>query len=123
MNFPDELQYTPEHVWVETDGDTAKIGITEYVQDQLGDVMYVGLAEAGTEFTAGEVFTEIEFSETTKEFPCPLSGEVIAVNEELEDSPELINEDAYAAWILELAITDMSEADDLLSAGDYEDSL
>ncbi len=123
MNFPDELQYTTEHVWVETDGDTAKIGLTEYVQDQLGDVLYVGLAEVGTEFEAGEIFTGIEFSETTTAFPCPLSGEVIAVNEELEDSPELINEGPYDAWILELRILNPQEEDDLLSAGDYEESI
>ncbi|MBR2696928.1 MAG: glycine cleavage system protein GcvH [Parasporobacterium sp.] len=123
MNFPDELQYTTEHVWVETDGDTAKIGLTEYVQDQLGDVLYVGLAEVGTEFEAGEIFTEIEFSETTTAFSCPLSGEVIAVNEELEDSPELINEGPYDAWILELRILNPQEEDDLLSAGDYEESI
>ena len=123
MNYPDDLLYTEEHVWVETDGETAKIGITEYALEQQGEVLYVGLADTGTEVNAGEPFTEIEFSEMIQEFSCPLSGEVTAVNEELSESPDLIEDNPYEAWILELRLLDPSEVDDLLSETEYENSL
>ena len=96
MTFPAELKYTSEHVWVKVEGDTAKLGITEFAQDQLGDILFVDLPEAGATFSAGDVFTEIESSKTASEVPIPVSGEIVAVNEELDDSPENINEDASA---------------------------
>ncbi|MBR3245402.1 MAG: glycine cleavage system protein GcvH [Parasporobacterium sp.] len=123
MIFPDDLQYTEEHVWIESDGETAKIGITEFAVNQLGEVQYVGLADQGQELMAGETFTEIEFSEMIQEFSCPLSGEAIQVNDFLAESPELISENPYENWILELKLADPSELDDLLTAAEYEKSL
>lgn len=123
MSIPDDLQYTEEHIWVETDGETARIGITDYAVEQFGDSLYVGLADAGTEYVAGETFSEIEFSEQMMEFSCPLSGEVTAVNDDLSVSPELLSENPYEAWILELRLADPSELDDLLSADEYQNSL
>jgi len=123
MGYPTDLKYTKEHVWVKVEGDNVKLGITDYAQDQLGDILFVDLPEVGTTFAAGEVFTEIESSKTASEVPAPVAGEVVAVNEELDDSPENINEDAYAAWIVELKVSNASELDDLLSASDYESGL
>lgn len=123
MAYPTDLKYTKEHVWVKVEGDTVKLGITDYAQDQLGDILFVDLPEVGTTFAAGEIFTEIESSKTASEVPAPVAGEVVAVNEELDDSPENINDDAYAAWIVELKVSDASELDDLLSASDYEGGL
>ena len=123
MTFPAELKYTSEHVWVKVEGDTAKLGITEFAQDQLGDILFVDLPEAGATFSAGDVFTEIESSKTASEVPIPVSGEIVAANEELDDSPENINEDAYAAWIVEVKMDDASQLDDLLTAEAYEGGL
>jgi glycine cleavage system H protein len=122
-NIPAELKYTKEHVWVKVEGDTAKLGITDFAQDQLGDILFVDLPEEDGEVTAGEVFTEVESSKTNSEVPSPVTGSVVAVNEELDDSPELINEDAYANWIVEVKLSDASELDALLSAADYEAGL
>lgn len=123
MTYPAELKYTKEHVWVKVEGDTAKMGITDFAQDQLGEILYVDLQETGTTLSAGDIFTEVESSKTTSEVPTPLSGEIVAVNEELDDSPENVNEDAYAAWIVEIKMSDTSELDALISAADYEGGL
>ena len=123
MTFPAELKYSSEHVWVKVEGDTAKFGITEFAQDQLGDILFVDLPEVGSTFAAGEVFTEIESSKTASEAPMPVGGEIVAVNEALDDSPENINEDAYAAWIVEVKLDDASKVDELLSAEAYEGGL
>ena len=123
MAFPTDLKYTQEHAWVKVDGDTAKIGITDFAQEQLGDILFVDLPEVDSEITAGEVFTEVESSKTTSEVPAPISGLVVAVNEELDDSPENINDDAYEAWIVEVKISDASQLDELLSAADYESGI
>ncbi|MCI9196546.1 MAG: glycine cleavage system protein GcvH [Lachnospiraceae bacterium] len=123
MTFPADLKYTSEHVWVKVEGDTAKLGITEFAQDQLGDILFVDLPEVGATFSAGDVFTEIESSKTASEVPMPVGGEIVAVNEELDDSPENINEDAYAAWIVEVKMSDASELDALITAEAYEGGL
>ncbi|MBR5336478.1 MAG: glycine cleavage system protein GcvH [Lachnospiraceae bacterium] len=121
MNFPDNLKYTKDHVWVKKDGDTAKIGITDYAQDQLGDILFVDLPAVGDTLTAGETFTEVESSKTASEIPAPVSGEVIAVNDVLDDTPEAINENAYDAWIVEVKTDD--DLSGLISASDYEGGL
>ena len=123
MTFPADLKYTSEHVWVKVEGDTAKLGITEFAQDQLGDILFVDLPEVGATFSAGDVFTEIESSKTASEVPMPVGGEIVAVHEELDDSPENINEDAYAAWIVEVKMSDASELDALITAEAYEGGL
>ncbi|MCR4772536.1 MAG: glycine cleavage system protein GcvH [Oscillospiraceae bacterium] len=123
MNHPSDLKYTAEHVWVKAEGSTAKLGITDYAQDQLGDILYVDLPDVDREFAAGDIFTEVESAKTTSEVPCPVSGKVTAVNEDLDDSPEAINDDAYAAWIIEIELSDPSELDALISASEYEAGL
>lgn len=122
-NIPEELKYTREHVWVRVEGDAAVMGITDYAQEQLGDILFVELPEAGEDISAGDVFTELESSRTTSEVLTPVSGTIIESNEELDDSPELINEDAYANWIIKVKLVDDSELDELLSADEYEEAL
>ena len=123
MAFPTELKYTKEHAWVKVEGDTVKIGITDYAQEQLGDILYVDIPETDAEIEAGDILTEVESSKTTSEVPAPVSGTIVAVNEELDDSPENINDDAYAAWIVEIQLSDESQLEDLLSAEEYEAEL
>ena len=123
MTFPSELKYTVDHVWVKVDGATAKLGVSDFAQDQLGDVLYVDLPAVGAEFAAGDTFTEIESSKTNSEVPTPVSGKVIAVNEELDDSPENVNEDPYASWIIEIELSNLDELDALLAADVYEGGL
>lgn len=120
MNFPADVKYTKDHVWVKVDGDTAKIGITDYAQDQLGDILFVDLPEEGDTLEKGENFTEVESSKTASEVPAPISGEVVAVNELLDDEPEAINDDAFESWIVEIKIEDATELDDLMDAAAYE---
>lgn len=120
MNHPDELLYTADHAWVLIEGDTAKIGITDYAQDQLGDILFVDLPAVGDTVGIGETLFEVESAKTASEVPSPLSGEISAVNEELDDSPELINEDPYVNWIVQLLFEDDSEVGDLISADEYE---
>lgn len=122
-DIPEELKYTREHVWVKVEGDVAVIGVTDYAQEQLGDILFVELPEADEDISAGDVFTELESSRTTSEVATPVSGTIIESNEELDDSPELINEDAYANWIIKVRLFDDSELDELLSAAEYEAGL
>ncbi len=121
MTYPENLKYTKEHLWVKKDGDTVKIGITDYAQDQLGDILFVDLPSPGDQITAGDTFTEVESSKTASELPAPVSGEIVAVNDELDDSPEKINEAAYDAWIVEVKTDD--DLSGLLSAADYQAGL
>ncbi len=120
MNFPTDVKYTKDHVWVKVDGDTAKIGITDYAQHQLADILFVDLPEEGDSLEKAENFTEVESSKTASEVPAPISGEVVAVNELLDDEPEAINDDAFEAWIVEIKIEDATELDDLMDAAAYE---
>ncbi len=115
-----DYKYSKNHAWVLKDGDTAKIGITPYAVEQLGDIVYVDLLEEGDTLAAGDTFTEIESSKTSQEVPSPISGEIVAVNADLDDEPEALNDDALAAWILEIKLDDESELDDLLDADAYE---
>ncbi len=123
MNYPNNLKYTSDHVWVKVDGDKVIVGITDFAQDQLGDVLYVDLPAEGDTFAKGEVFSEVESSKTASELQLPFAGEVLKVNEDLDDSPELLNEDSYTNWIAEFKAEDLSEIDALMSAADYEASL
>ena len=122
-DIPEELKYTREHVWGKVEGDVAVIGVTDYAQEQLGDILFVELPEADEDISAGDIFTELESSRTTSEVAAPVSGTIIESNEELDDSPELINEDAYANWIIKVRLFDDSELDELLSADEYEAGL
>ena len=122
-NIPVELQYTKEHVWVKVEGNIVVMGITDFAQDQLGDILFVDLPEIGEEISVGDVFTEFESSKMTCEVLSPVSGKIVASNEDLDYSPELINEDAYANWIVKVKLSDDTELDDLLSPDEYEESI
>jgi glycine cleavage system H protein len=119
LSVPEELQYTKSHEWVRTEGDTATLGITDYAQDELGDIVFVELPEEGTTFDAGDSFGTVESVKAVSDIYTPVGGEVVEVNEALNDNPEKINEDPYGdGWIVKLSVSD--EGTDLLSASDYE---
>jgi glycine cleavage system H protein len=121
LSVPEELQYTKSHEWVRTEGDTATIGITDHAQDELGDVVFVELPEVGTTFDAGDSFGTVESVKAVSDLYTPVGGEVVEVNEALNDQPEKINEDPYGeGWIVKLSVSDEG---DLLSASDYEQFL
>jgi glycine cleavage system H protein len=121
VSVPEELEYTRSHEWVRTEDDTATIGITDYAQEELGDIVYVELPEQGDSFDAGDSFGSIESVKAVSDLYTPIGGEVVEVNEALNDSPEKINEDPYGdGWIVKLRV---SEEGDLLSASDYEQLL
>ncbi|MFJ8815018.1 MULTISPECIES: glycine cleavage system protein GcvH [Amycolatopsis] len=121
MSAPEELRYTEEHEWVATrDGDVVRVGITEYAQDQLGDVVFVDLPEAGKAVTAGEPFGEVESTKSVSELFAPVDGEVVAVNDAVGDSPELINSDPYGeGWLVEIRVSDADAVAGLLDADAY----
>ncbi|HEX8259204.1 MAG TPA: glycine cleavage system protein GcvH [Rubrobacteraceae bacterium] len=118
MAVPEELQYTKTHEWVRREDDVATVGITEHAQDELGDVVFIELPERGASFGAGDAFGTVESVKAVSDLYAPVGGEVVEVNEALNDSPEKINEEPYGdGWIIRLRV---SEEADLLSAGDYE---
>ena len=119
LNLPGDIYYSKEHEWAAKDGDTIKIGISDYAQDQLGDIVFVEFPEVGDSFDKGDEFGTLESVKAVSELYLPLAGEVVAVNEALEDEPELINQDPYANWIIEIKPTDEGELDSLLSAQEY----
>ena len=119
MSVPEELQYTRSHEWVRTEGDTATIGITDHAQDELGDIVFVELPEEGANFDAGDSFGTVESVKAVSDLYTPVGGEVVEVNDALNDSPEKINEDPYGdGWFIKLRVSD--EGEGLLSASDYE---
>ena len=121
MNYPVELQYTKSHEWVKTEGDVTVVGISDFAQDALGDVVFVNLPGVGDEVTAEEAFGDVESVKAVSDLISPVSGVVLEVNEELLDHPELINQDAYAAWMVQ--VNDISDKEELLSVSDYEELL
>ncbi|MCF7824201.1 MAG: glycine cleavage system protein GcvH [Candidatus Marinimicrobia bacterium] len=120
MNVPSDLKYTSDHEWIRIEGDSVTIGITDYAQGELGDVVFVELPNAGDEFTKGDVAATIEAVKTVADVFMPVSGTIEASNESLDDDSDLINQDAYGAgWILKVKVSDPSELDALLSSSDY----
>jgi glycine cleavage system H protein len=120
MNFPDELRYTQEHEWVRVDGTTARVGITDYAQDALGDVVYVDLPEVGATVAAMASCCEVESTKSVSEIFSPLSGTVSEVNSDLTDTPQMINEDPYGkGWIFAVELADAGEVDGLMDAAAY----
>ncbi|RMG01690.1 MAG: glycine cleavage system protein GcvH [Nitrospirae bacterium] len=121
MIFPEDLRYHKEHTWVRVKGGKAIIGITDYAQDTLGDIVYIDLPDLDSEIEKDAEFSEIESTKATSSVIAPVSGTVIEVNEELDESPEIINEEPYdKGWICVVEMSDPSELDDLLDASDYE---
>lgn len=120
MNIPTDLRYSREHEWVRVDGPTARIGITDFAQESLGDVVFVQLPEDGLEIVAGASASEIESTKSVSDVYVPVSGTVSAVNSALAETPELVNSDPYGeGWILEVTLIDPSEVDGLLDADAY----
>ncbi len=120
MNVPAELKYTSDHEWIRVEGDVITIGITDYAQGELGDVVFVELPEVGEEFAQADVAATIEAVKTVADVFLPVSGSIVAANESLDDDSELINQDAYGAgWILKVKMSDPSQLDALMSAEDY----
>ncbi len=124
MNIPGELKYTEDHEWIKVEGDTATIGITDYAQGELGDIVYVEVETEGEELQKGDVFGTVEAVKTVSDLFMPVSGEVIEFNASLEAAPESVNNDPYTGgWMIKVKMSDPSEAEALLSAADYEQSI
>lgn len=117
--LPDDLRYSKEHEWARVENDLVVIGITDYAQDQLGDIVFVEMPEEGESFSAGEEFGTLESVKAVSELYIPVSGEVVAVNEELDDSPELLNRDPYENWILKIHPEELEEMNDLMAHDSY----
>ena len=122
MNFPPDLRYSEEHEWVRVEGDTSTVGITDYAQDQLGDIVYLDLPAVGASVTQLEKLGEIESVKAVSDLYSPVSGEVVEVNQEAIDSPELVNQQPYGrGWLIKVRMSDASELDKLLTAQAYEE--
>ena len=121
MNFPENIKYTSEHEWIRLEGDLAYIGITDYAQDQLGDIVFVDIQTVGETLNAGDVFGTIEVVKTISDIFLPVGGEVLEQNEALADQPELVNQDPYGeGWLVKIKPAADADFDSLLSAEDYK---
>lgn len=121
MSIPKELRYSEDHEWVKVDGNKARIGITEFAQSELGDIVFMELPEVGTEITIGESFGSVESVKTVSELNAPISGKIVEINEELGDEPQFVNESPYEkGWMIVVELSDESQIDNLLSAEKYE---
>ena len=118
MNYPVELQYSRDHEWLRMEDGVAVIGISDFAQSELGDVVFVNLPQEGDETVAGEAFGDVESVKAVSDLVCPVTGTVCAVNEELLDAPEKLNEDPYGTWIIK--VENVTDTEDLLSAEQYE---
>ncbi len=121
-NIPDDLHYSKDHEWVRVEGTIAVVGITDYAQDSLGDVVYVELPKVGDEFAANESFGSVESVKAVSEVFSPVSGEIVDINQTLADAPEKVNQDPYGAgWMICVRMSNPGEVDSLLTAAEYED--
>ena len=123
MKVIPSLRYTEKHDWIRVEGEFAYIGITDFAQDQLGEILFIEMPEVGDEISAGKEYGVIESSKVASDLISPISGEVVEINERLDDEPEYINEDAYDAWIVKVKLSDVDELDSLISAESYEAEL
>lgn len=124
MAVPSELKYSKEHEWVKIDGNTVTIGITEYAQSELGDIVFVELPETDDDIDEGESFGSVESVKTVSELYAPVSGKVVETNDELEDRPEFVNESPYEkAWMVKVELSDESQLDELMSADQYSEMI
>ena len=121
MNFPSDIRYTAEHEWIRVEGEEAYVGITDYAQSELGEIVFVDVPTIGEEVAQGEVFGSIEAVKTVSDLNIPVTGEVLAINEELDAQPELVNNDPYGeGWIIKIAVKDIAELDNLMDAEVYQ---
>ncbi len=124
MNIPDNLRYTKDHEWIRLEGDEAFVGVTDFAQRELGDIVYVEIDTVGESLDQEEVFGTIEAVKTVSDLFMPVSGEILEVNPKLENGPELVNEDPYGeGWMVKIKVSDTSAVDDLMDAGAYEETL
>ncbi|HNQ12813.1 MAG TPA: glycine cleavage system protein GcvH [Bacteroidia bacterium] len=124
MNFPSELKYTKEHEWIKIEGDLATVGITDFAQGELGDIVYVEIETQGDQLDQNEVFGTVEAVKTVSDLFMPLSGEITEVNDGLSANPESVNKDPYGSgWMIKIKISDPSQIESLLSADDYKASI
>lgn len=124
MNYPNDLKYTSDHEWVKVDGNVGIVGITDFAQGELGDVVYIDIPEDDAELKKGDSFGTIEAVKTVADMYAPISGKIVAVNEELNDAPEKVNNDPYGdGWIVKIEMSDTSELDDLLSVDAYKEKV
>ena len=122
MEIKSELKYTKDHEWIQIEGNDALIGITDYAQSELGDIVFVEIETIGDDLEKEEIFGSVEAVKTVSDLFVPLSGKIIEINEALEDNPELVNNDPYGeGWIIKMEIKDLSEIEDLLDADSYKD--
>lgn len=122
MNTPKELRYSEEHEWVKVEGERARVGITDFAQSELGDIVFVELPEVGDEITVNEPFGSVESVKTVSELYAPISGKVVEINEDLNDSPEFVNESPYEkAWMIVIEPSDSSEVEKLMTPEQYEE--
>ena len=122
MKFPENLKYSKDHEWILVDGDKATVGITDFAQSELGEIVYVDVASEGDTIDKDEVFGSIEAVKTVSDLIIPVSGEVLEFNETLEDEPELVNTDPYGkGWIIKISVDDAAQLDDLLDAAAYKE--
>lgn len=120
--IPDDLHYSKDHEWVRVDGNVATVGITDYAQDSLGDVVYVELPKVGDDFAANESFGSVESVKAVSEVFSPVSGEIVGINEALADTPEKVNQDPYGdGWMIRVQMSNSGEVDSMLTAAEYED--
>jgi glycine cleavage system H protein len=120
MAYPATYRYTKEHEWIQVDGSTGSVGITDYAQDSLGDIVFVDLPKVGDTVEAGKTFGSVESVKAVSDLFSPVSGTVTAVNESLKDKPETINTDANTTWLLKITLADAKQVDGLLTAAEYE---
>lgn len=124
LNLPEDVKYTKNHEWAKVEGNTVTIGINDYAQDQLGEIVFVEMPQEGDTFSAKDEFGSVESVKAVSEIYMPISGEILAINEELEDAPEKVNEDCYqSGWIIKVKASDLSEMDALMDKAAYLEML
>jgi glycine cleavage system H protein len=124
MKFPENLKYTADHEWVKLEGDTATVGITDFAQGELGDIVFVEIETEGEELDKEEVFGSVEAVKTVSDLFMPVGGEVVEFNPKIEESPEIINEDPYGdGWLIKIKVADTSELEDLMDASAYQETV
>ncbi len=124
MDYPDDLHYSREHVWVRVQGNRGTIGVSDFAQREMGEILFVDLPEEGSQVEKNDTFGSLESSKTVGDLHSPLSGEIVSINKDLEEEPSLVNDDPYGkGWLVVVEFDDPSEMEDLLNAADYEDFL
>ena len=124
MNIPEELQYTEEHEWIKIDGNVATIGITDFAQGELGDIVYIDIDSIGNELDVNEIFGTVEAVKTVSDLFMPIKGKVLEINSNIESTPEIVNEDPYGkGWIIKIEVSDNQNMSNLLSSDDYKNMI